>query len=256
MKAVILSAGQGSRLLPLTKDTPKCLLSVGGNGNGNGSDTTLLGWQLTQLQAAGISEAVIVTGFYDDKVEAELARHELPTSTIYNPFYKAGDNLASVWMARSAMDSDFLLINGDTLFTSNVASRVLSRSGDGITLTIARKDIYDDDDMKVIEDQGRLLDIGKKLNRAAVNAESIGMIAFRGSGVETFRSHIDDRIRQPDSLSQYYLAIIDDLAKAERINVAEIPQGDWCEVDFTEDLERAREMVQVWSARSQSGKAA
>jgi L-glutamine-phosphate cytidylyltransferase len=70
MKAIILAAGRGSRLLPLTESRPKCLLPV--------QNTTLLGYQLDTLQAAGVSEAVVVTGFLPSLVEAELAKRSGP----------------------------------------------------------------------------------------------------------------------------------------------------------------------------------
>ena len=56
MKALILSAGQGSRLLPLTADRPKCLLPVG--------SCSVLEWQIRHLEACGISEVVVVVGFF------------------------------------------------------------------------------------------------------------------------------------------------------------------------------------------------
>ena len=109
MHAIILSAGRGSRLLPLTNNLPKCLLPIG--------LTTVLGMQLDTLYAAGITSATIVTGFNAEMVEAELdRRYKGPkTKTLFNPFYQVADNLASCWMAREEMNEDFLIINGDTL---------------------------------------------------------------------------------------------------------------------------------------------
>ncbi|MEZ5814254.1 MAG: phosphocholine cytidylyltransferase family protein [Alphaproteobacteria bacterium] len=240
MKAIILSAGQGSRLLPHTQALPKCLLPVSG-------DITLLGWQLTQLETAGVSEAVVVSGFYAEKVEAELAAHSLPTRSVFNPFYKVADNLGSVWMAREEMGENFILINGDTLFTAEVVESLMeSAENDSVTVTISRKDIFDDDDMKVVESRGRLLEIGKRLQRADVNAESIGMIAFRGRGAEMFRDTVEAQMRDQASLKNYYLSIIDELAKREVISVAEAAQNAWCEVDFPVDYERAKKMVATW----------
>src|SRR5687768_2327890 len=97
MKAIILSAGQGSRLGHLTTDRPKCLIEFGGR--------TLLDWQLDTLAANGIEEAVVVTGFRDDQIEAALARRSGGpiVRTIYNPFYKVADNLGSLYVAREEL---------------------------------------------------------------------------------------------------------------------------------------------------------
>ena len=120
MHAIILSAGRGSRLLPLTENLPKCLLPIG--------LTTVLGMQLDTLYQAGIEKASVVTGFNDDMVKAEIeSRPSGPrVRRIYNPFYQVADNLASCWMARKAMKSDFLIINGDTLFSPELLETVLS----------------------------------------------------------------------------------------------------------------------------------
>ena len=107
MHAIILAAGRGSRLLPLTKDLPKCLLPIG--------NTTVLGMQLDTLYANGVKTATVVTGFNSHMVNAEIkARKVGPrVKTLYNPFFQVADNLASCWMVRGSMRQDFLLINGD-----------------------------------------------------------------------------------------------------------------------------------------------
>ena len=90
MKTIILSAGQGSRLLPLTDDWPKCLLSLGRQ--------TILGVQLSALKAGGASEVVIVTGFRTAAVEKAAEQACEPgfrVRTLFNPFYNVADNLAS-----------------------------------------------------------------------------------------------------------------------------------------------------------------
>src|SRR6476619_8338112 len=82
MKAIILSAGQGSRLGHLTDDRPKCLIEFGGR--------SLLDRQLDTLAANGVDEVVVVTGFRDDQIEAVLARRTggPKVRTVFNPFFK------------------------------------------------------------------------------------------------------------------------------------------------------------------------
>ena len=120
MHAIILAAGRGSRLLPLTTDLPKCLLPIG--------NTTVLGMQLDTLAGQGVKTATVITGFNNDMVNAEIkARHGgIRVKTLFNPFFQVADNLASCWMARKTMNRDFLLINGDTLFAPELLQTVLS----------------------------------------------------------------------------------------------------------------------------------
>src|SRR5436853_5458915 len=172
-KAVILSAGKGSRLLPLTADRPKCLIDLSGN--------SLLEWQLDALQRGGLRDIVVVTGFRDDLVDAVAERRE-GVRTLFNPFYHVADNLGSVWMARGEFDRDMLLLNGDTLVSGPLLATVLGADTGPIAVTVDEKADYDADDMKVLREGDRLLRIGKALQPGGYNAESIGLLAFRGEG--------------------------------------------------------------------------
>ena len=160
MKAIVLSAGQGRRLLPLTSQLPKCLLALDG-------ERTLLQIQLEALARCGVGRAQVVTGYGADQVEAHLEELRIPgiqVETLFNPFFASSDNLMSCWLARSAMEDDFILLNGDTLFEDDVLRRLLSSAHDPITVTVDHKRHYDDDDMKVALDaRGRVLAIGKTL---------------------------------------------------------------------------------------------
>ncbi len=139
MKAIILSAGQGSRLGHLTADRPKCLIDFGGR--------TLLDRQLDTLAANGVDDVVVVTGFRDDQVESAIARRAggPKIRTIYNPFYKVADNLGSLFIARHELAGDCLVWNGDTLVSPALMRRVIANDRPGICVTIDRKaegDVY------------------------------------------------------------------------------------------------------------------
>ena len=165
MKAIILSAGQGLRLGHLVDDRPKCLIDFNGR--------SLLDRQLDTLEANGVREAVVVTGFHDELVSEAIARRSGgPTvRTIFNPFYKVADNTGSLFMARDELGGDCLVWNGDTLVSDALMRRVVGNRQQGVCVTIDRKDSYDEDDMRVVAaDDGRLRAIGKRIAEG-VNAE-------------------------------------------------------------------------------------
>jgi len=246
VKAIILSAGQGKRLLPLTERAPKCMLSVLGQ--------PLVGRQIDALRKCGVEDITVVVGFGAELVESGIEERYGAAErngtrrirTLYNPFYTITDNLVSCWVARSEMQSEFLILNGDTLFAASVLQRLLSAPEHPITLAVSRKDAYDDDDMKVIRDGDRLLHVGKKLSREQVNAESIGMMTFRGDGPRLFREAIDSALRAPAALSQWYLSLIDALGKTGVVFTQEISAEGWTEVDSPADLERAATPNAAW----------
>lgn len=237
MKAIILSAGQGKRLLPLTADTPKCALLLHGK--------TVLEWQIDELLKFGIDDILVVTGFGTEKVERLLHKRydKHQVRTVFNPFYQVADNLGTCWVVRNEMDQDFILLNGDTLFDSSVLRRLLDAPARPITVTINMKAAYDEDDMKVMLDGDRLVRIGKLLPLEQVHAESIGMLLFRDSGATLFRETIEDVLRTPEGTRRWYLSVIDELAQSHPVATCCIVGSPWAEVDFPADLKRAEEVV-------------
>jgi choline kinase len=239
MKAIILSAGQGSRLGHLVDNGPKCLVDFNGR--------TLLDRQLDTLAANGVEQAVVVTGFRDDAVEAAIrARSGGPNvRTVFNPFYKVADNLGSLFVARQEVEGDCLVWNGDTLVSDALMARVLTNDRQGICVTIDRKSGYDADDMKVVEEGGRLKEIGKRIT-SGVNAESIGLLAFRGGGSAQFREAIERAMRTPEGTTIWYLRVIHHIAQQADVWTLDIEGEEWGEVDFPEDVEAARALTKGW----------
>lgn len=241
--AIILSAGQGSRLLPLTENQPKCLISFSGK--------TLIEWQIEALAANGITDIAVVTGFRTEMVEDLLAR--LPGVTVrplFNPFFQVADNLGSCWIARGEMDRDFIILNGDTLVSPEMVAKLIAEAKAPITVTIDVKPSYDDDDMKVNRDGDRLVAIGKRLTPEESNAESIGMLAFRGEGPRIFREKVEAMMRTPDGVKRWYLRAMDELAPTGVVGVVSIEGMDWAEVDFPADIETARALTSRWASNA------
>ncbi len=239
MKAIILCAGQGRRLLPHTESTPKCLLSLG--------NKTFIEWQIDTLNSVGIEEIIAVVGYAASRVSTLLKdRYGTKVQTVYNPFYEIADNLASCWMARSHLNDEFILMNGDTLFEPSIITQLLQTKNQPIVLATDHKDSYDDDDMKIIEDQSRLLAVGKKLPIDQVNGESIGVMRFNPRGATLFKELIEQRMFNQEALQQWYLSIIDELAQQGHVGTCSIHGSDWTELDFVQDFAVAQALVEKW----------
>lgn len=244
-KAIILSAGQGKRLSPLTDTRPKCLIELSG--------FSVLHWQLRHLAAAGVQEVVVVTGFGAEAVEADIASHPvrgLAVRTLFNPFYSVSDNLATCWMIRHEMADGFLLLNGDTLFEPAIAQRLLAAPAAPVTLAVDRKAAYDADDMKVRSTGSTLLEIGKTIE--VYDAESIGFLRFSPDGAAAFAKAVDLALHRPEGLKRWYLSVIDQLARETgKVTIESIQGLGWAEMDFPADIARNLELTEQWAAALQ-----
>ncbi len=236
MKAIILAAGRGSRLLPLTRDMPKCLLPVG-------SGKSVLEHQLGILRDCGISDVVVVSGFKTrlvDLVIRDFPANGVRIENLYNPFFHVADNLASCWMTRGHMTENFMILNGDTVFAHDLLDTVLSSLAGPIAVTIDRKADYDADDMKVELDGERVLAIGKGLPPERTGGESIGLLAFRGNGPGLYVEALEDAIRAPGGLKSWFLKAVHDLAGTGAVTAFSIEGLRWAEIDTHEDLAAAQ----------------
>lgn len=240
MKIIILSAGQGRRLLPLTSQLPKAALDV--------NQRSVLGWQLHEIGQCAVDEVVVVTGFGAEHIDRITAEQDyVATRTLYNPFFAQCDNLGTLWVARHEITAPCMVLNGDTLFEAAILKRLLSSPMDApIKLVTDTKAEYDSDDMKVIAAGERLLRVSKSLALDEVNAESIGMMRFDDTGAERMVAQIEYMMRYGTGLKQWYLSAIDALAQESMVNILRADGLSWCEIDDRADLEQAAEVVAHW----------
>lgn len=246
MKALILSAGQGRRLLPMTAERPKCMLSVLGR--------SLIEWQIDELAATGIHRATVVIGYQADLVERLLIKRYGANriKLIHNPQFAETDNLISCWIARKEMNEDFILLNGDTLFEAGVIQRALNGSPRPVTVMIDHKAGYDADDMKVTLEGERLINVGKDLDPEKTNAESVGILLFRGKGPALFRAALEDAVRDPSVNRKWFLSAIRDMCRTMPVWTCSISGLRWCEVDYPSDLKSAENVVISCACRKDS----
>lgn len=233
MRAIFLSAGRGTRMLPLTKNNPKPLIDID-------SGSTVIDFQLNSLLKTDINEVVYVTGYLTDMIEEKLKEYndKIKIKVVYNPFYDVSNNLVSAWVARSEMDEDFILINGDNIFHHSVLNDLIREDKTKeICMVIDKKDEYSSDDMKVSIDGNRILRINKKIPTEETHGESVGIIRFTKEGKKHFKEILETIVREKENLSIFYLAAIQKLVdNGLPVNFMVIPDNMWAEIDFHEDL--------------------
>ncbi len=242
LNALILAAGRGRRLLPYTSERPKCLLPVG--------PRTILEHQLERLAAAGVEGVTIVAGFGAEAVRRQVeASAPVAVRVVYNPFFAISDNLISLWSARSEIGDDLLVLNGDNVFHPQVLRPLLDGEPGPCTLLVHRKAAYDEDDMKVEIQGGRLARIGKGLHPARAQAESVGIMRVTGDGSRLLRRVLEEAVEEEEALHGFYLDGVRRMAEAgcpvRCLDIGDLPCSD---IDTAEDLLDVRLRVEEYEA--------
>jgi choline kinase len=236
-RALILAAGMGSRLLPLTKDRPKSLCEVAGR--------PLLGRLFDACTAAGVTEVVVVTGYRRDAIEGWLEQEPpaLEVRTVFNPDYETINNALSVLVARAELEgADFIKLDGDLVMGSAILRQLAAVAGSALCLDTAGA--LDAEAMKARVEGGLVKTLGKGLALGEAAGESIGaekIAAGDSSAVFDALEQLVHRERRHDAYYEdAYQRLID---KAWRLGVVDVSEHAWCEVDDRQDLARAEEMV-------------
>lgn len=229
--AILLCAGLGSRLLPLTADRPKCLIEVGGR--------TILEHQVEALRAAGVGGITIVGGYRFDRLEAFVADRwtagERP-ELLLNPFYAVSSSIGSVWAARHRLTAPFCLLNGDTVYDPALVADGLARTRDGLNLFVEPVGVPEPDDMLVRLEGDRVVAVGKDLPPSLGRHRSLGFIA--GDGREGYAAALGRVIRGVDGAQSFHHAVVDRLAHEGVVHAVPFKGGTWTEIDRPEDIAR------------------
>ena len=234
MKAIIIAAGHGSRLLPLTLETPKCLVPVGGRA--------ILDHQLRAIRTAGISAVTVVGGYRIEQIGEHLAARRddgLATELVFNPFWAAGSSIGSVWAARADLTGAFVLMNGDTIFDPAVLTAAVADARRGVKLVVDTLALPEPDDMLVAVADGRVRAVGKALDPARATHRSLGIVASTGGGA--YADAMRAVIGGENGIHAFHHAIVDRLAGVDAVAAVAIPAGTpWQEIDRPDDIERWR----------------
>lgn len=227
IRAIILSAGQGSRLLPLTADRPKCLIEVGGKA--------IVDHQLDALAAAGVERRLVVGGYRVDRLAAHLKARGDAVELRVNPFWAVSSSIGSVWAARDALDGDFAIMNGDTVFAPAVIADGMARVRPGINLFVEAVAHAEHDDMLVEIVDGRIRAVAKTLDPAVARHRSLG-VAVGVSDGGRYRAMLDAVIARVDGTHAFHHQVIDELARAQAVHPVIVEGGHWAEIDRPADI--------------------
>ena len=244
-KAIIIAAGMGKRLNPLTSDIPKCLLKIG--------DKTIMERQLEALKFCGITDTAVVRGYQGDKINfAGIKYYE-------NTNYQNNNILNSLFYAEPEMDGDFIASYSDILYDKSVVEKLLEDKNDiAVVVDTDWQEYYQgrakhplEEAEKVIIRDGKVFKIGKHLTIEDSQGEFIGMVKFSEKGAAIFRKEFQrvknqywgKPFQKAATFEKAYLTdMLQELIDRGNDIYPVLIQKEWWEMDTEQDLEKVRKI--------------
>jgi len=225
-KAIILAAGNGSRLRPLTDGRPKCLLEVGGR--------PIIDHQMEALRRCGVTDVVIVVGYCADRIRQHLG----PTARyIENPRFDSTNSLYSLWLARDELRSGAIVLNSDVLALPLLFARLRDAAAPDAIL-VERGSGFVAEDMKVALNGDRVVDFGKGLPPERAHAHNVGMVKFSESGAVQLIECLDRLVAEGHE-NDWAPGAYREFASRRPLTAVATDGLPWIEIDYLEDLTRA-----------------
>jgi len=242
-KLIILAAGKGTRLRPVTNEVPKCLTPVGGR--------TILEWQINTAKRVGIKEIVVVGGYKYEKIDTSDIK------LILNDSYNTSNMVESLKCAEKEFEGGFILSYGDILYEDHVLEEMMGFQ-DCITIasdmdwekywSMRFKDpLMDAEKFKFAKDNYVAQVGGKAQALNEIDSQYIGLLSFPKNGVSVLNdwfssSYSDVNIYMTDMLTDMINS--GELVKAHRI------YRDWLEIDNLKDLAIAERSIEITKSGS------
>ena len=245
MRAIIIAAGRGRRLMPTTADSPKCFAEVQGK--------RILDWVMEALKANGISDICFIGGYQIEKVKAAY-----PDFTFrHNADWENNNILASLMCAEDLMDVPFISTYSDCLFTADVVKRVVANPAD-IALSVDtdwlkryehRSNHPPDDAEKVTTTNGLVARVHRGIEVDSAYGEFTGVAKFSPHGASALRQHYHrckaryagKPYREAATFEKAYLIhLLQDMIESGiEMAHADTP-GNYVEIDTQQDFELAQ----------------
>ncbi len=235
MKALILAAGIGSRLSPLTDNCPKSLIEVNGKA--------ILVKQIENLYENNVKDITIISGFKAEYLEEKIKTQYPDVNIICSKDYLITNNMYSAYLAKNVLLGDaFLMMNADVFFDASVIHTLLNfNAEDAIVTDIGT---YFEESMKVVERNGRLVKISKAIPENEALGVSIDVYKFSKNGARKFFEKCTQYIEEKKEMKLWSEVALNDILSEVVFKACPL-NGRWLEIDNHEDLENARKLFSI-----------
>ena len=230
-KVVILAAGAGTRLRPYTNDCPKSMIELGGQ--------TLIGRQLNTLKSCGLTDISIVTGYLKEKLQF------FGYPTVNNPDWETTNMVMTLWRAFNSLEDDVIISYADIIYQRSVLESLMG--GEAVIFVVVASGLrkywefrventLNDAESLVISPDGCILSIGQKVDSMnEIEAQYIGLMRFKGRGLETLKSYMTSISKSERFSNMYMTDLLQDLInRGECVKAVKICH-EWLEIDSVSD---------------------
>ncbi|MGV8108424.1 phosphocholine cytidylyltransferase family protein [Methanospirillum sp.] len=235
MNCILLAAGTGSRLFPLTKNIPKCMLEL---GNG----CTLLERTIDIIcDVDPLIDITIVVGFKRKKICEKIENIQI----IENPFFRVTNSIASLWFAQRKLETDVLIINSDVCFSKELFQSILTCKKENFVVLDSSKKCTDAD-YKVVVDGDNVINMGKNIPFDNFFGEYAGITRLNTLGTILLKKKINQMLYNEIFDTWYETALVH-LIKEDKfpIEFYDICGQKWIEVDTADDLSKAKKIFET-----------
>lgn len=232
MKAVILAAGMGTRLRPITEKVPKCMVKV--------NNETIISNQTNILLDNGIKDILVVGGYKYNILKEHIANISKSIKLLNNEDYDKTNNMYSLYMAKEFINNeDFILLNGDVFFEKEIIKDLISSNYPD--LIVCDNDNYIEESMKIIVKDGKIQNISKKISPEESYGTTIDIYKFSSSSAKKLFDIIDNIINKENNLNSWSEVAIDKLFNYVDFKPLDI-NYKWVEIDNHDDLALAKDL--------------
>lgn len=233
MDAIILAAGVGSRLRPITNKKPKTLVEV--------SNRPMVAYILDALIAGGVTRAVVCTGYRSDQLEAYVLEHyanHIELVFVENTAYETTNNMYSLYLAREYLDGDTFVMNADLVFDPAIIAELAALPGSHVAVDVGR---YMEESMKIEVQNGCISAIAKTVPPDRSHGCSIDVYKFDRQAGRILIKEITQIIEGDDDLNQWTEVVLDQVFASGSISAKpfDINGKQWFEIDDYHDLVQA-----------------
>jgi choline kinase len=233
--ALLLAAGMGNRLSPLTDSTPKCLVEV--------NKIPILERLMRSLRSHGITRLVVVTGHLSEVIEDYLGSRYAGIEIIYinSPLYETTNNIYSLWLAGKAIDEPFMLIESDLVFHSELLTPMLQPD----RVAVSRMLPWMNGTTVTLKDSKQLkaFCLGAESRNCASHYKTVNIYTFSRNTWRLIQERLDQHI-SAGKVNGYYEAVFAEMVAEGMISLAPVffDAACWYEIDTLEDLSAAERM--------------